>query len=78
MSVENYNRKGDYSDRQKQLQLMHKSRVNSNNTRYLNHIDRAQTNLDAHYTRKASKQFRHKALLNQKKLNWQLEYDRIR
>ena len=78
MGVENYKRKGDYSDHQKHLELMHKSRVNSNNTKYLNHMDRAQKVLDAHYTRQASKQFRHKALLNQKKFNWQLKYDRIR
>jgi hypothetical protein len=78
MVVENYNKMGEYSDHQKRLELLHKSRVNSNNTRYLNHIEKAQKILDAHYTRQASKAFRHKALLNQKKLNWQIEYDRIR
>ena len=78
MVTEHYDKMADSTDHRKRLELMHKSRVNSNNTRYLKHVEKAQKLLDAHYTRQASKEFRHKALLNQKKLNWQIEYDRIR
>ena len=50
----------------------------SNNRSYPEHAERVHKLLDAYKTRKSSTQFRHKALLTQKKHNYKLEYDRIR
>ena len=49
-----------------------------NHRKYLHHYEQLQKFLDAYKTKQASLQFRHDALRNQKKHNYQLEYDRIR
>jgi len=67
-----------YTDFNKRLQLMNKGRANMNNRIYLNHHKQVQDFLDSYKTRHASVEFRRKALLNQKKMNYQIEYDRIR
>ena len=54
------------------------SRVHGNVRKYIGHYERLQQVLDAYNSRQASTEFRRKALLNQKKQNYQLEYDRIR
>ena len=45
---------------------------------YINNHKRVQKILDAYHTRSALVEFRKKALDHQNKLNYQLEYDRIR
>ena len=50
----------------------------TNNRKYAGHAVRVQKLLDAYQTRTPSLEFRHKALLSQKKHNYQLEYDKIR
>ena len=54
------------------------SRTHVNVRKYIGHHQRLQKALDAYDTRHASVEFRRKALLAQKKHNYQLEYDRIR
>jgi len=60
------------------LAQMNNSRVHGHVRKYIGHYERLQKMLDAYNTRQASTEFRRKALLNQKKQNYQLEYDRIR
>ena len=60
------------------LSILNNSRVHGNVRKYIGHYERIQKMLDAYNTRQASTEFRRKALLNQKKQNYQLEYDRIR
>ena len=50
----------------------------ANVRKYPSHYEKLQKFLDAYETKKASVQFRHNALRNQRKHNYQLEYDRIR
>ena len=49
-----------------------------NNRKYFNHYEQMQKMLDTYNTKHASVEFRRNAIRNQKKNNYQLEYDRIR
>ena len=68
----------DYTDYRKRMMLMHKSRVNGNERKHLVHYQRVKKILDAYKTRHASLEFRRDAINGQNKLNYQIEYDRIR
>ena len=62
----------------KRLKLLQLSASHQHVRKYLTHSKRLQALLDSYKTRQASFEFRRNALDNQKKLNYQLEYDRIR
>ena len=68
----------DYADYKKRMMLMHKSRVNGHERKHLEHYERVKKLLDAYKTRHASLEFRRNAINGQNKLNYQIEFDRIR
>jgi hypothetical protein len=68
----------DYSDYNRRMLLMQRGQSHKNERKHLSHYKRVQDLLDSYLTRHASLEFRHNVLRKQKKLNYQLEYDRIR
>ena len=68
----------DYSDYNRRMLLMHRGQSHKNERKHLSHYKRVQDLLDSYLTRHASLEFRNNVLRKQKKLNYQLEYDRIR
>ena len=68
----------DYSDYNRRMLLMQRGQSHKNERKHLSHYKRVQDLLDSYLTRHASLEFRNNVLRKQKKLNYQLEYDRIR